>query len=135
MSLNTDGNWVTGDELRVIEALKVPFGGYVLDCIEDCMNEMESLSTSAVLKVRTLLDEYETADTNDSAQNAEDTEGKVLVKADVLEWEVIGGKNGLTGPQKEKNKARFELWNYFSFCSCISIYNPDGGLTTRLVRS
>lgn len=139
MALNTSGNWVAGDELRVIEALRVPFGEYGLSCVEDCMNELEVISASAVLNVRTLLDEYENANTLDSSQNAEDIEGKVLVKADVLEWEVMGGKDGLTGPQKEMNKARFELWNYFSFCSCISMFNPDGGFGSygsgNLVRS
>ena len=62
------------------------------------------MSPEAVLRVKALLDEYEAADSVDTDQNTGDTEGKVLVKADVLEWEVVGGKTGMTGPQKGKEQ-------------------------------
>jgi hypothetical protein len=126
MALDTTGNWVAGDDLRVIEALMLPFGTYVLDCCQNCMNQLEDMSPEAVLRVRELLDQYEAADDADTNQNTGDTEGKVLVKADVLEWEVVGGKSGMTGPQKEKAKIRYELWNYFAFCSCLGSLNPNG---------
>ena len=127
MALDTSGNWEAGDDLRVIEALLLPFGSYTLDCVQNCMGQLEEMSPEAVLRVRELLDEYEAADDVDTDQNTGDTEGKVLVKADVLEWEVVGGKTGMTGPQKEKNKVRYELWNYFAFCSCLGGLNPNGG--------
>jgi hypothetical protein len=126
MALDTSGNWEAGDDLRLIEALLLPFGSYTLDCVQNCMGQLEDMSPEAVLRVRALLDEYEAADNADTDQNTGDTEGKVLVKADVLEWEVVGGKTGMTGPQKEKNKIRMELWNYFAFCSCLGGLNPNG---------
>ena len=126
MALDVSGNWETGDDLRLVEALMLPFGEYVLSCTQSCMAQLEEMSPEAVLRVRALLDEYEAADSADTNQNTGDTEGKVLVKADVLEWEVVGGKTGLTGPQKEKNKIRMELWNYFAFCSCLGGLNPNG---------
>ena len=126
MALDTSGYWESGDDLRVIEALLLPFGTYTLDCVQNCMEQLEDMSPEAVLRVRELLDEYEAADNVDTDQNTGDAEGKVLVKADVLEWEVVGGKTGLTGPQKEKNKIRYELWNYFAFCSCLGGLNPHG---------
>lgn len=143
MALDTSGNWEAGDDLRVIEALLLPFGTYVLDCCQNCMNQLEDMSPEAVLRVRELLDQYEAADDVDTGQNTGDTEGKVLVKADVLEWEVVGGKTGMTGPQKEMVKIRYELWNYFAFCSCFGSLNPNGpggGIlggygTSRLIRS
>lgn len=127
MALDVTGVWEPGDDLRVIEALGLPFGSYVLDCVQNCMNQLEDISPEACVRVRALLDQYEAADNADTEQNTGDVEGKVLVKADVLEWEVVGGKTGLTGPQKEKAKIRYELWNYFAFCSCLGSLNPNGG--------
>lgn len=128
MALDTTGNWVAGDDLRVIEALMLPFGTYVLDCAQNCMNQLEDMSPEAVLRVRALLDEYEAADAAESTQNLGDTEGKVLVKADVLEWEVVGG--GIAGTTQEKAKIRDEIARYFAFCSCLGgmlPVGPDGG--------
>ena len=128
MALDVTGVWEPGDDLRVIEALGLPFGSYVLDCVQNCMNQLEDISPEACVRVRALLDQYEAADDADTEQNTGDVEGKVLVKADVLEWEVVGGKTGLTGPQKEKAKIRYDLWNYFAFCSCLGSLNPNNGL-------
>ena len=102
MALDTSGNWEAGDDLRIIEALMLPFGTYVLDCTQNCMAQLEDMSPEAVLRVRALLDEYEAADQAESGQNLGDTEGKVLVKADVLEWEVVNG--GISGSSQEKGK-------------------------------
>ena len=120
--LDVSGNWVAGDDLRVIECLMLPFGEYVLDCTRGCMNQLEDMSPDAVLRVRVLLDEYDAADQAESDQNLADTEGKVLVKADVLEWEVTGG--GISGTVQEKGNIRAEVARYFSFCACLAGYFP-----------
>ena len=137
MALDTTGNWVAGDDLRIIEALMLPFGTYVLDCTQNCMNQLEDMSPEAVLRVRALLDEYEAADQAESGQNLGDTEGKVLVKADVLEWQVVNG--GISGTSQEKAKIRDEIARYFSFCSCLAGYLPGNGGggygTASLIRS
>ena len=139
MALDISGNWEAGDDLRVIEALLLPFGTYVLDCTQSCMNQLEDMSPEAVLRVRALLDEYEAADQAESEQNLGDTEGKVLVKADVLEWEVVNG--GIAGTTQEKANIRAEIARYFSFCSCLGGLLPGGpgGMmgygTTSLIRS
>ena len=122
MALDTTGNWVTGDDLRIIECLMLPFGTYVLDCTQNCCNQLEDMSPEAVLRVRVLLDEYDAADEAESTQNLGDTEGKVLVKADVLEWEVTG--NGVSGATQEKGNIRAEIARYFSFCSCLGSVLP-----------
>ena len=116
-TLKTDGNWEAGDDLRIIEALLLPFGEYVQTCVGNCGNQLEEMSPEAVLRVRALLDEYEAADLAESGQNLGDTEGKVLVKADVLEWEVVNG--GYAGTTQEKAKIREEIARYFAFCSCL----------------
>ena len=132
MALDISGNWEAGDDLRIIEALMLPFGTYVLDCTQNCMAQLEDMSPEAVLRVRALLDEYEAADSAESTQNLGDTEGKVLVKADVLEWEVVNG--GMSGPAKEKGKIEDDVRQIMSFCSCLGGYlgNYSG---TSLIRS
>ncbi len=125
MALDTSGSWVAGDDLRIIECLMLPFGTYVLDCTQNCMNQLQEMSDAAVLRVRALLDEYDAADQAESNQNLGDTEGKVLVKADVLEWEVTG--NGVAGTTQEKANVRAEIARYFAFCSCLGSVLPGTG--------
>lgn len=96
----------------------LPFGTYVLDCVQNCCKQLEDMSPEAVLRVRALLDEYDAADQAETEQNLGDTEGKVLVKADVLEWEVVG--NGVSGTTQEKGNIRAEIARYFAFCSCLA---------------
>ena len=137
-TLDTSGNWVAGDDLRIIEALMLPFSEYVLTCTGNCCNQLEAMSPEAVLRVRALLDEYEAADQAETEQNLGDTEGKVLTKADVLEWTVVNG--GISGSSQEKAKVRDEIARYFSFCSCLGSILPggpgSGGYgTTSLIRS
>ena len=134
MALDVSGNWVAGDDLRVIEALKLPFGSYTLTCTQNCCNQLEDISPEAVLNVRTLLDEYEAAKSSESTSNLTDTEGKTLVKADVLEWEASGAGT-LSGPQMEMLRAQEELGRYFAFCSCMGGLQDATGGYTALIRS
>ena len=127
MALDTTGVWSAGDDLRVIECLLLPFGTYVLDCTQNCMNQLEDMSSEAATRVVALLDEYDNAKQIESNQNIGDVEGKVLVKADVLEWEVVGGAGQPSGPQQEMVRIRQEVANYFAFCSCLGGSLPGGG--------
>ena len=126
MALDITGVWSAGDDLRVIECLLMPFGTYVLDCTQKCMNQLEDMSVEAATRVVQLLDEYDAAKQIESNTNIGDTEGKVLVKADVLEWEVVGGAGSPSGPQQEMNRIRMEVANYFRFCSCLGGALPGG---------
>ena len=141
MALDTTGVWSAGDDIRVIECLLLPFGTYILDCTQNCMNQLEAMSSEAATRVVALLDEYDAAKAIESNANIGDTEGKVLVKADVLEWEVVGGAGSPTGPQQEMARIRMEVANYFAFCSCLGGSLPGGGGaggyfgTSALIRS
>ena len=134
MALDVTGNWVAGDDLRVIEALGLPFGSYTLTCAQNCMNQLEDMSSDAVLNVRTLLDKYEAAKLAQSTANLADTEGKTLVKADVLEWE-RNGASEVSGPQQEMQRCRMELAQYFAFCSCMGSLGGGHYGQTALIRS
>ena len=134
MALDLSGNWVAGDDLRVIEALKLPFGSYTLTCTQNCMNQLEDMSPEADLNVRALLDRYEAAETTQITADLADTEGKTLVKADVLEWE-RNGSGEISGPQSEMLRAQQDLKNYFAFCSCLGSVLGSNAYGTSLVRS
>lgn len=133
MALDVTGNWVAGDDLRVIEALQLPFGSYTLTCTQDCMNQLEDMSPDAVTRVRALLDRYEAAKTALITGDLADTEGKTLVKADVLEWE--RNKGEINGQQLEMLRAQQELAQYFAFCSCMGGMLPGSNHSTPLIRS
>ena len=124
MALDTSGHWESGDDLRIVEALMLPFGEYVLSCTQSCMAQLEAMSPEAVLRVRALLDEYEAADQVEQEQNLGNSEGKVLVQADVLSWEVVNG--GISGATQEKASVRDEIARYFAFCSCLGSILPGG---------
>ena len=134
MALDTSGNWVAGDDLRIIEALGAPFGSFTLQCVQDCCGQLEEMSVQAVLNVRAALDEYEAAKAAESASNLSDTEGKTLIKADVLEWQV-DSPGSASGAQKEMVRAKDEIAQYFAFCSCLGGVIGGGSHGTALIRS
>lgn len=134
MALDTSNNWVAGDDLLVIEALKLPFGQYTLDCVQRCMNQLEVIDVSSSLKVKALLTDYATARSAQEAANLADTEGKTLVKADVLEWERNGGE--MDGLQSEIMSIQRDLANWFAFCECMDMGAFSGyGNGVSLIRS
>ena len=134
MALDVTGNWVAGDDLKVIEVLGLPFGEYTLTCAQNCMNQLEDMSPDSVLLVKALLDQYGTAKSAQISSNLADTEGKTLVKADVLEWE-RNGASELSGPQQEMLRCRDEVARYFAFCSCMGSLGGGAYGQTALIRS
>jgi len=131
--LDTSGLWSAGDDYRVIKALRIPFGDYTQDCTITAMNQLQGYSTTAQQDVLDLLVDYEAAETAQSARNLADTEGKVMVEADVLKWQV--GNSGVTGPQAEKMRVKQELEQIFAFSTCLSSYIGGTNGMTTLIRS
>lgn len=131
--LDTSGLWSSGDDYRVIRAMSLPFGTYTQDCVITCMNDLQTMSVVAQQDVLDLLTDYNAADTAQVTQNLANTEGKTLIEADVLKWEVNNG--GMSGPQAEKNRVKDELIKIFSFCVCLGGYISGYGYGTQLIRS
>lgn len=120
-TLDTTGVYSEGDDYRVIKALNVPFGTYTMSCVAGCMNDLEDMSPTAAADLVALLDSYDVANAAESTANLEQAGGgKVLVKADVLEWEVING--GINGATQEKGKISSDIAQIMSFCVCLSGY-------------
>ena len=138
MALNTAGAYTLGDDYKVIKILGLPFGDFTLDCISNCMNELEIISYTAAADLVGLINSYETADTAKETADLAQTDGqKVLVKADVLEWEVQGG-HGASGVNTQMMKYREQIANLFAFCSCLGGYLQQAGYgttQTTLIRS
>lgn len=120
MALDTSGVYSEGDDYRVIKVLNLPFGSYTLDCVASCLNQLEDMSVPAATDLVALLDAWDAADDAQSTQDLADVEGKVLVKADVLSWEVVNG--GMSGPAKEKSKVEDDVRQIMSFCTCLGGY-------------
>jgi hypothetical protein len=134
MALDTSGLWDAGDDLRIITVLKAPFGSYTLDCVGNCCNQLEDISPAAVTEVKTLLDQYDAAKTAQITADLADTEGKTLIKADVLEWQVNSATQP-SGPQLEMYRCETEIANYFAFCSCLGAVIGNNSHSTSLIRS
>ena len=117
MALNTAGAYTLGDDYKVIKILGLPFGDFTLDCISNCMNELEIISYTAAADLVGLINSYETAD--------------------MLEWEVQGG-GGASGVNTQMMKYREQIANLFAFCSCLGGYLQQAGYgttQTTLIRS
>lgn len=132
--LDTSGVFSEGDAYRVIMVLDVPFGTYTLSCVSGCLNELETMSPIAAADLVALLDAYDVANATETEANLEQAGGgKVLVKADVLEWEVVNG--GASGAAQEKGKIRSDIAQIMSFCVCLAGYVTNYAGGTSLIRS
>lgn len=98
------------------------------------MNDLQVMSTVAQQDVLNLLTSYETAETAQEAANLADTEGKTLIKADVLAWSPDGADKP-SGPQKQMMSDRMHLQSIFAFCSCLGGFVGNDTYTTPLIRS
>lgn len=134
MALDTSGVYRPGDDVKVINILQLGFGSYTLDCVQGCMEELEDMSVAAAEQLVGCIDAWEAADQAQTEADLEQPDGrKVLVKADVLEWQVING--GAQGPSIEKDKNRSEIARLLDFCVCLGPINPNYWGTAPLIRS
>ena len=133
-TLDTSGVYSEGDDYRVIKALDLPFGSFTLNCVAGCMNDLEVISPTAAADLVALLDAYDVASAAETAVLLEQAGGaKVLVKADVLEWEVVNG--GVSGASQEVHKIEDSIAQLMSFCACLGGYIANRNQGTALIRS
>ena len=109
--LNLAYGWVAGDQVRLLIASGLTVGSYQIDRITDDMNELGSYDVNAVTAVRGLMDEYEAAQVRFNTLNSTG-DNRILVKADVLEWEQANGM--MYNPQSEIKRIRGLLSQYLS---------------------
>jgi hypothetical protein len=117
-TLNTSYGWVAGDVERVLIVCGVGVSKYSIEEVTVCCNDLGLRSSSLVGRVRGLLDEWE--DANDAERDGylDVNGGRVLSKADVLEWDTSYG--GITeGAKREKQRISYELRLIFGNCEVI----------------
>lgn len=113
-TLNTTYGWSQGDQVRLLVASGLTIGTYQIEQVTVSMNELGALSGDAVFSVLDLIDQFEVAQTKLSELN-NTSSGRILTKADVLEWEQTKANNNW-GPQLEIQRIRDLLYQYFSMC-------------------
>lgn len=128
--LNLAYGWVAGDQVRLLIASGLTVGSYQIDRITDDMNELGSYDVNAVTAVRGLMDEYEAAQVRFNTLNSTG-DNRILVKADVLEWEQANGM--MYNPQSEIKRIRGLLSQYFGFS--VLFEQNSNGMGTHLYRS
>jgi len=132
-TLNTSLGWVAGDAERILLVLDLGVSRYTVDQMTFDCNELGSISSSLVARVRALLDEYDDAISIQKGLGVSEDSGKTLIKADVLEWEVNKGGR-FEAVLLERGRISDELIKIFAFSTLISPMGVRSN-TTSLVRS
>lgn len=112
MALNTQLGWTEGDEVRVLIAAGLTIGVYQVTQLQADMNYLGLRIPGLVSSVLDLLDAYDKIQTQLAMLNNE-SDGKVLVKADVLEW-ATKPPGETYSPERELQRIRDLLAQYFA---------------------
>lgn len=131
-TLDTSVGWVAGDVERILIATGAGISNYYINQQIVCCNELGEMSPTLVNDVRDLLADYDSAVTVRKGLGVDDDAGKVLIKADVLEWEVDKGGR-YEAVMKELDRISNELVKIFGFCPIG--YNSSNSISTQLIRS
>lgn len=131
-TLDTGLGWHAGDAERILLALGIKLSRYTINEMIIGCNELGEIAEDQVQEVRGLLSEYDTAMSHQRNAGHEENAGKVLVKADVLEWERDNGGK-YEAILKEKARVVGELEKIFGFMSIIGM--GYGTIGSSLYRS
>jgi hypothetical protein len=131
VALNTTLGWNIGDDSRVLIAGGLCIGVYQVKQIQSDMNYLGEKIDGFVCAVLDLLDAYDNIQTKLTTLN-NDSEGKVLIKADILEWSVKDP--GITySPEREMQRIGMLLAQYFASSPLFNTSDNSG--LTLLYRS
>jgi len=127
-TLSAGLGWVASDPERILIACGVGVSEYSLNEVIVCCNEIGVRSSTLVSRAKNLLDDWD--DANDAERDAytDDNKGKILSKADVLEWDVSGG-GAKQAAKDEKNRISYELRLIFGDCLVIMSSRGNSGIT------
>lgn len=123
--LDTTVGWAAGDVERILIAIGVWISPYTVNEATVCCNELGQNSPTLVTRVRTLLDEFDTAVEAQKAANVGDNVGRVLRKADVLEWDTERSGTPFDGAIRERARVADELTKIFGSCPILSQKGTD----------
>lgn len=131
-TLNTACGWTNTDPGDILLALDIGITRYSMTEIVVCMNDLCDFAPHTIAPIQDLISEYDAAQTSMITLNNESS-GKTLVKADVLEWEAAA-PGSTYSPERELLRIRDRLMLYFAACPvCGGSGYISGG--TSLIRS
>lgn len=119
-TLDTSLGWVVGDVERVLIASGVWISPFTLTEATVCCNELGERSPSLVSVVRGLLTDFDNAVAAQKEANVGDDAGRVLRKADVLEWDTERSGTPYDGALRERARVKRELGIIFGSCPVLS---------------
>ncbi|MFZ9316741.1 MAG: hypothetical protein ACO24P_05800 [Candidatus Nanopelagicaceae bacterium] len=124
-TLNTGLGWVSGDVERVLIATGVWISPFTINEATVCCNNLGLQSPSLVLRVRELLSEFDAAVEAQKEANVGGNVGRVLKKADVLEWDTENSGTPYDGALRERARVTDELTKIFGSCPILSQKGTD----------
>jgi hypothetical protein len=127
--LNLSYGWEEGDDVKVLIAGGLTVGEYQIDTVRVTMNELGAMSSGIVSSIKGLLGEYQDAQDRMVELN-NNADGKVLIKADVLEWSEAKGVQ--YSPEREVMRIRGLIYQYMASCP---LFGGGVGNLTMLYRS
>jgi hypothetical protein len=131
-TLNTACGWVDTDPSSILIALGIGVTRYGITQIITCMNDLCDFAPQVIGSVQDLLDQYTSAQEKMVELNS-GSDGKTLIKADVLEWEAAA-PGASYSPEREMTRVREQLMLFFAACPICGGEGYINGVTS-LVRS
>ena len=123
--LDLTKGWVTGDVERILIAIGVWVSPYTVNETTVCCNELGENSPTLVAKVRALLGEFDAAVAAQKEANVGENAGRVLRKADVLEWDTERSGTAYDGALRERARIVNDLTTIFGSCPILSQKGTD----------
>jgi len=124
-TLNTGAGWAVGDVERILIAIGVWVSPFTVNEGTVCCNELGESSPTLVNRVRELLSEFDLAVEAQKAANVGENVGRVLRKADVLEWDTERSGTPYDGALRERARIVEELTTIFGSCPILSQKGTD----------
>jgi len=124
-TLNTGAGWAVGDVERILIAIGVWVSPFTVNEGTVCCNELGESSPTLVNRVRELLSEFDVAVEAQKAANVGENVGRVLRKADVLEWDTERSGTPYDGALRERARIVEELTTIFGSCPILSQKGTD----------
>ena len=132
-TLNTACGWSGSDPVDLLIAAGIGASQYEIMQVTMCMNYICVYAPGMVTQIKDLIDAFQTAQEKMTELNSA-SNGKTLIKADVLEWEADKSVGTGYSPEREITRIRGLLRQYMSGCTIICGNGYNSG-STPLVRS
>jgi hypothetical protein len=117
--LDISKGWVNGDVERILIAIGVWVSPFTVNEATVCCNELGDTSPTLVGRVRGLLVEFDAAVAAQKEASIGSNTGRVLRKADVLEWDTENSGTPYDGALQERGRIINDLTTIFGACPIL----------------